>query len=42
MVRMLNGGHHLDEIRHRAQLSRKDVRLVLAAFAEHIIMFTHP
>lgn len=42
MIRMLNGQHHLDEIRHRASLSRKDLRLVLSAFDEHLITFTHP
>lgn len=42
MVRMMNGQHHLDEIRHRASLSRKDVRIVLSAFEQHIILFTHP
>jgi len=39
---MLNGRHHLDEIRFRAQLSRKHLSLVLAAFEEHLVLFTHP
>lgn len=39
---MLNGNYHLDEIRYRANLSRKDVKTVLSAFADHLIIFTHP
>lgn len=39
---MMNGQHHLDEIRHRASLSRKDVRIVLSAFEDAVILFTHP
>ncbi|GAA5835292.1 hypothetical protein JCM9279_004498 [Rhodotorula babjevae] len=42
MIRMLNGRHHLDEIRFRAQLSRKHLSLVLASFEEHLVLFTHP
>ncbi|BGP38026.1 Nitrogen permease regulator 3 [Rhodotorula kratochvilovae] len=42
IIRMLNGRHHLDEIRFRAQLSRKHLSLVLSAFEEHLILFTHP
>ncbi|GAA5938359.1 hypothetical protein JCM3775_000871 [Rhodotorula graminis] len=42
IIRMLNGRHHLDEIRFRAQLSRKHLSLVLAAFDEHLVLFTHP
>ncbi|GAA5928834.1 hypothetical protein JCM10213_002567 [Rhodosporidiobolus nylandii] len=42
IVRMLNGRHHLDEMRFRAQLSRKHLQLVLAAFEEHLVLFTHP
>ncbi|GAA6023693.1 hypothetical protein JCM10207_008751 [Rhodosporidiobolus poonsookiae] len=42
IVRMLNGRHHLDEIRFRAQLSRKHLQLVLSAFEPHLILFTHP
>ena len=42
MIRMLNGAHHLDEIRHRTSLTRKEVRVVRAAFDEHLITFTHP
>jgi hypothetical protein len=41
IVRMLNGRHHLDEIRFRAQLSRKHLAAVLAAFDEHLILFSH-
>ncbi|KAK4705621.1 nitrogen permease regulator 3, partial [Phenoliferia sp. Uapishka_3] len=41
MVRMLNGAHHVDEIRYRTNLSRKDVKTVLAAFSDHLIVFTH-
>lgn len=39
---MFNGAHHLDEMRHRASLSRKDIRIVLAAFDEHLVAFHHP
>ncbi|GAA6051149.1 hypothetical protein JCM3770_002563 [Rhodotorula araucariae] len=42
VIRMLNGRHHLDEIRFRAQLSRKHLSLVLSAFEDHLILFTHP
>ncbi|KAL8276331.1 hypothetical protein RQP46_011256 [Phenoliferia psychrophenolica] len=42
MVRMLNGAYHLDEIRYRANLSRKDLKTVLTAFSDHLIVFTHP
>ncbi|GAA5841542.1 hypothetical protein JCM11251_001256 [Rhodosporidiobolus azoricus] len=41
IVRMLNGRHHLDEIRFRTQLSRRHLQLVLSAFEEHLILFTH-
>ncbi|GAA5931401.1 Npr3p [Sporobolomyces koalae] len=40
-VRMFNGRHHLDEIRYRAQLSRKHLSIVLSSFEEHLILFTH-
>ncbi|KAM0753536.1 hypothetical protein T439DRAFT_353332 [Meredithblackwellia eburnea MCA 4105] len=42
MVRMLNGSYHLDEIRYRASISRKDIKIVLTAFSENLIIFTHP
>lgn len=42
MVRMLNGAFSLDEIRFRANLSRRDIKIVLAAFADNLIVFTHP
>ncbi|KAK4058754.1 Nitrogen permease regulator 3 [Microbotryomycetes sp. JL221] len=42
VVRMFNGAHHLDEIRHRAELSRRDIRIVLSAFESHLILFQHP
>ncbi|GAA6026990.1 hypothetical protein JCM8097_006020 [Rhodosporidiobolus ruineniae] len=41
IVRMLNGRHHLDEIRFRAQLSRKHLQQVLSAFEDNLILFTH-
>ncbi|GAA5868309.1 hypothetical protein JCM1840_005630 [Sporobolomyces johnsonii] len=41
-VRMFNGRHHLDEIRFRAQLSRKHFQTLLSTFEEHLILFTHP
>ncbi|GAA5900236.1 Npr3p [Sporobolomyces salmoneus] len=40
-VRMFNGRHHLDEIRYRAQLSRKHLSSLLSTFEEHLILFTH-
>ncbi|GAA5954783.1 hypothetical protein JCM21900_005903 [Sporobolomyces salmonicolor] len=40
-VRMFNGRHHLDEIRFRAQLSRKHFQTLLSTFEEHLILFTH-
>ncbi|GAA5947319.1 hypothetical protein JCM3765_001624 [Sporobolomyces pararoseus] len=40
-VRMFNGRHHLDEIRYRAQLSRKHLSSILSTFEEHLILFTH-
>ncbi|GAA6061576.1 hypothetical protein JCM10212_004326 [Sporobolomyces blumeae] len=40
-VRMFNGRHHLDEIRYRAQLSRKHLTSLLSTFEEHLILFTH-
>lgn len=42
IIRMLNGRHHLDEIRFRTQLSRKHLSLVLSAFEEDLVLFTHP
>ncbi|KAJ8295533.1 Nitrogen permease regulator 3 [Rhodotorula toruloides] len=42
IIRMLNGRHHLDEIRFRAQLSRKHLQSVLSTFEDHLILFTHP
>ncbi|GJN88496.1 hypothetical protein Rhopal_001462-T1 [Rhodotorula paludigena] len=41
IVRMLDGRYHLDEIRFRAQLSRKHLTQVISAFDEHLIKFTH-
>ncbi|BGP22893.1 nitrogen permease regulator 3 [Rhodotorula toruloides] len=41
IIRMLNGRHHLDEIRFRAQLSRKHLQSVLSTFEDHLILFTH-
>ncbi|GAA6006448.1 hypothetical protein JCM11491_004964 [Sporobolomyces phaffii] len=41
-VRMFNGRHHLDEIRYRAQLSRKHLAALLATFEEYLVLFTHP
>ncbi|SCV66921.1 BQ2448_5567 [Microbotryum intermedium] len=38
----LNGSHHLDEVRHRSSLTRRDVRLVLSKFEPYLIVFTHP
>lgn len=38
---MLDGRYHLDEIRFRAQLSRKHLTQVISAFDEHLIKFTH-
>lgn len=42
IVRLLNGRHHLDEIRYRSQLSRKQLQTALAAFEEHLVFFHHP
>lgn len=42
IVRLLNGRHHLDEIRYRSQLSRKQLQTALAAFDEHLVFFHHP
>ncbi|GAA5989399.1 hypothetical protein JCM10908_001295 [Rhodotorula pacifica] len=41
IVRLLNGRHHLDEIRYRSQLSRKQLQTTLAAFEEHLVFFHH-
>ncbi|KAM0792404.1 hypothetical protein ACM66B_005083 [Microbotryomycetes sp. NB124-2] len=42
VVRMFNGTHHLDEIRHRTGLTRRDLRIVLSTFENHLILFHHP
>lgn len=38
---MLNGLHHFDEIRSRARLSRRDLRVLLSAFEKHLIIFSN-
>lgn len=41
IVRLLNGRHHLDEIRYRSKLSRKQLQTVLTAFDNHLVFFHH-
>ena len=40
--RMMDGHSHLDEVRHRAGLTRKELRTVLVAFEEFVVGFSHP
>jgi hypothetical protein len=39
MVPYMNGRHDLDQILFRTGLTRKQIRSVLTAFADHIIRF---
>lgn len=42
MVRLLDGAHSVDEIRHRTNLSRRELREVLSVYGGHLVLFYHP